>query len=68
MTPAGASCGSKAARRRRARVALTWLGELSPTRSRVLAELGYERVANFTFVAGRRREHALARLGLERRF
>jgi len=55
-------------RETRTRVSLTWTGELSPTRPRVLAELGYERVGNFAFVDGRERNNVLARLGLERRF
>jgi hypothetical protein len=52
----------------RTRVSVTWSGELSPTRPRVLAELGYERVGNFAFVSGQERNNVLARLGLERRF
>ena len=55
-------------RETRARVALTWIGELSPTRPRVLAEVGYERVANFAFVGGSERDNVLARVGVERRF
>jgi hypothetical protein len=55
-------------RETRARVLLTWTGELSPTRPRVIAELGYERVGNFAFVRGEERNNVLARLGLERRF
>jgi hypothetical protein len=52
----------------RARIALTWSGELSATRPRVLAEIGYERVGNFAFVSGQQRDNVLGRLGLERRF
>jgi hypothetical protein len=52
----------------RARVSVIWSAELSPTRPRVLAELGYERVGNFAFVSGQERNNVLARLGLERRF
>jgi capsule assembly protein Wzi len=52
----------------RARIALTWSGEFSPTRPRVFAELGYERVGNFAFVEGRERDNVLGRVGVERRF
>jgi hypothetical protein len=52
----------------RARVALMWLAELTPTRPRLIAEVGVEHVGNFTFVEGQRRTNALARIGLERRF
>jgi hypothetical protein len=55
-------------RETRARIALTWNGEFSATRPRVLAELGYERVGNFGFVGGRARNNVLAWFGLERRF
>jgi hypothetical protein len=55
-------------RETRTRVALTWNGEFSPTRSRVLAELGYERVTNFAFVRGQGRDNVLGRVGVERRF
>jgi hypothetical protein len=55
-------------RETRARVMVTWSSELTPTRPRVLAELGYERVGNFAFVRGEGRHNVLARLGLERRF
>jgi hypothetical protein len=55
-------------RETRARVALTWHGELSPTRPWVLAELGYERVTNFAFARGEGRDNVLARVGLEQRF
>jgi hypothetical protein len=55
-------------RETRARVALTWRGEFSPTRPRVVAEVGYERVANFGFARGAGRNNVLGRVGVERRF
>jgi capsule assembly protein Wzi len=58
----------KRPRETRARIALTWSGEFSPTRPRVLAEIGYERVVNFAFVEGRKRDNVLGRVGVERRF
>jgi hypothetical protein len=51
----------------RSRVELTWAGELSPRRPRVFATLGYEHVDNFAF-AGRSRDNALVRVGVEQRF
>jgi hypothetical protein len=51
----------------RTRVELTWAGELSATRPRVFAALGYEHVDNFAFT-GRPRDNALARVGVEQRF
>jgi hypothetical protein len=55
-------------RETRTRVALRWNGELSPAQPRMLVELGYERVGNFAFAAGRGRNNVLGRVGVERRF
>jgi hypothetical protein len=52
----------------RARIGLGWVREISPTRPRLMAEIGYEHVANFAFVDGRSRNNVLARLGVEQRF